>query len=864
MMNTNYVFRLQSAEQLKESQINPLTLDLNNCTLQNQIDNNTIVLTNYLKHDFSSKRLETKSNDGAKCDRSGASGKRTGRALLMNQTTNLSVVDIDITKTFDDDTKEAIRNDIVSKLSPDDIIVKTASGGIHVYCKTDDFPVDSNRMVKCYKCDDYDIDLFSGFDKEKRSLVVLPGSKVRQNARCKINSYTFIRGSYESIITRSLRDVLDDLNISINNKSRLCATELRSLGISCRSSRKQRDENPINDLSCGHDLSLSLRDQNCCPEEDAYNTITEGPFRSLRRLTPNELAERIIDGLFGIEIHNDAGNMSIDDEVTLFTLFQAINALPDEYIDRAYDKVKNDCILTPNAESNFDKARERYRNVRTSPFILIKILKIWNTEYYVKALRGRADYDTNIKSVCANMIESSETHLDEIDLNDTFDMNVIRSKAEHHMYTSDEDVLVDLSRVIRYIDDGTDSFVMKAYDTFSDTFALKFVNDSFMTKNLKRIELRKKGKKKITVYSVFEMNQSKFCKRGVKFNSHDKSLLSLFHGYKYKILDEVNFEKIQLYLDLIREIICDASATCNDDVYNYVLNWIAFIIQNPGIKSETALVLKGLQGIGKNRFTDILCELMSGYSAKNITEIAELTGQFNSVVEGKMLIILNELKNCGDDRLANFNALKSIITDDEIRINEKNQPRRTAQNVANFIFVSNNSFPVKIETGDRRYCVLNCNGRRKGDFAYFEKLMSSTDTSFYDNLLTFFMKRDISGFNIRVIPMTDAKQDLIDASKPPIDVWICDNYDELCEGMACSKALRFKPVEMKERAFQLQLKDKCERKRRRINGDLTWYYILKDDCRALYYQHTDPYETEASAGADYSATCEADEECDFM
>ncbi|KAK8895959.1 hypothetical protein M9Y10_013845 [Tritrichomonas musculus] len=44
----------------------------------------------------------------------------------MNQTTNLSVVDIDITKTFDDDTKEAIRNDIVSKLSPDDIIVKTA------------------------------------------------------------------------------------------------------------------------------------------------------------------------------------------------------------------------------------------------------------------------------------------------------------------------------------------------------------------------------------------------------------------------------------------------------------------------------------------------------------------------------------------------------------------------------------------------------------------------------------------------------------------------------------------------------------------------------------------------------------------
>lgn len=63
-------------------------------------------------------------------------------------------------------------------------------------------------------------------------------------------------------------------------------------------------------------------------------------------------------------------------------------------------------------------------------------------------------------------------------------------------------------------------------------------------------------------------------------------------------------------------------------------------------------------------------------------------------------MVLNEVKNC---RLANFEALKSIITDDTVRIKEKNQPRRTAENVAHFIFCTNNSFPVKIEIGDRRY-----------------------------------------------------------------------------------------------------------------------------------------------------------------
>lgn len=56
------------------------------------------------------------------------------------------------------------------------------------------------------------------------------------------------------------------------------------------------------------------------------------------------------------------------------------------------------------------------------------------------------------------------------------------------------------------------------------------------------------------------------------------------------------------------------------------------MVQNSGVKNETALVLKSLQGIGKNRFTDILSELLAGYSEQNINEIEELTGNFNSNV----------------------------------------------------------------------------------------------------------------------------------------------------------------------------------------------------------------------------------------
>ncbi|KAH7818967.1 putative Poxvirus D5 protein [Monocercomonoides exilis] len=169
--------------------------------------------------------------------------------------------------------------------------------------------------------------------------------------------------------------------------------------------------------------------------------------------------------------------------------------------------------------------------------------------------------------------------------------------------------------------------------------------------------------------------------------------------------NEKNDEIIKPFLDFTREVI----ANNNEELYQFILCCISSIVQNPGKKAETSLVLKGLQGIGKNVWTNSLAELFEGYSCPNVTEIAELTGLFNSIVEGKMLIVLDELKNVRDDRTANFDALKRIITDSTIRINEKNQPRSTAENEANFIFVTYHKYPVKIEVGDRRYVVCDCN-----------------------------------------------------------------------------------------------------------------------------------------------------------
>lgn len=103
-------------------------------------------------------------------------------------------------------------------------------------------------------------------------------------------------------------------------------------------------------------------------------------------------------------------------------------------------------------------------------------------------------------------------------------------------------------------------------------------------------------------------------------------------------------------------------------------------------------------------------------------------------------------------------------------------------------------------------------------------------------IMTYFNNKDISTFNIRDILMTEAKQDLIDASRSPIDQLICDNYNKLVKGIPCSDALNIKPSDMKDKTFQLQIKDKRDRKRITVNKERVWHYILKDDYKNLYKQ----------------------------
>ncbi len=766
----NADYALPAATVLKDSTEEELAAakarceNLNNTPFSERVRDHTIYTYNYTKHDGG---------------QNGKHPQRTGRALLMNMCKNLAVVDIDVNKSYSNEQKQTVRTNVLAKLGDQFQVVQTGGGGLHIYCNTGARPSLKSRTIKCYKSPDFDIDIFTSVDPESRSLVVLPGTRVRKevNRVVVLTEYEWVHklehpdDDYDPCINKTLDEVSDALGIPFE----LFRTE------------------------------------------DVEAIMTEHSGSEFAETSP-ELAAAIVHGIGEFVVHND-GAKKLDEAVTLYSLFQAINCLPLEWIDEAYERARRDCKLTEKAHYNFDAARSRYTGRCTSIYVLVKILRIYRPDYYEQ---------------CVKALAYPKPKTLKIDFEDPITLDTIIIRLAANEYSNEIALVEDLTRVMRYINGSQHVFVQKTRNCLTGTFRLSFVYRKDMYAALNdTVAFHERGGD-VTLGTVVKKNLHSFIITGVLFKSDDPDIMSIYRGYKYKVLDgEADENVIGGYLKLIREVICR-----NDpSLYEYVLSWIGFIIQNPGVKTGVTMVLKGLQGTGKNTFTNVLCELLSGYSAPNVTDIAELTGTFNSVLEGRMLIVLNEVKNAGENRGANFDSLKSLITDSDVRINEKSEPRRDGENVANFIMLTNNWFPVKVNVGDRRYCVVDVSAVYKDNMSFFDRLHKDfARPDFYDNLLTFFTKRSCSAFRIGgPIPMTEARTNLIEASLPPIQSWINEHYDELLTGFVCKKALASRPGALGERTFQNQIKEKCDRERE-STGDRRWMYVLKEEHRGLYHQ----------------------------
>lgn len=208
-----------------------------------------------------------------------------------------------------------------------------------------------------------------------------------------------------------------------------------------------------------------------------------------------------------------------------------------------------------------------------------------------------------------------------------------------------------------------------------------------------------------------------------------------------------------LYLQHIRDNICRG----NNEYYEYLLNWMAHMIQRPGELPGIAIVFRGPQGVGKGVATDELGRLVEPHYIA-LTGMEQLVGRFTGHLKDKLLVYANEA-TWGGNKSAE-GALKAMITDPDSSVEQKFKDVVRIDNYKRIMVSSNEDWAVPIGKDDRRFFVLDVGSEHKEDHPYFEAIINQMRNGGSEALMYELQSRDLSGFNVRKMPHTPYNFDL--------------------------------------------------------------------------------------------------------
>ncbi|RHZ76065.1 hypothetical protein Glove_207g24 [Diversispora epigaea] len=316
------------------------------------------------------------------------------------------------------------------------------------------------------------------------------------------------------------------------------------------------------------------------------------------------------------------------------------------------------------------------------------------------------------------------------------------------------------------------------------------------------------------------------------------NFFNLFLGFKAKPAPQINYNLINPITWHIENIWCNGDKALSE----YVLNWIAFLVQYPNKIPGTILVLRSPPRYGKNIITDFIRKSLFGPELVfSTSDLGKILGKFNGCVQGRKLIIMNEAGMLTGEWHKSNDHLKSLITEDYITIEHKGLEPFDCGHFPGFMVLSNHDAPIRVEQGDGRIVCLDVSLRCKGNFKYFGqlgKILNHPDTP--GSFMSYLLDRDLLDWNPeKNIPTTKMKTETMQEHLPNPIRFIIDHISLWSENQVENPSTDLlyqayrtwceangeKPFTNSIFGKKIKMKISIERKRAG-SGKREWQYIL--------------------------------------
>lgn len=230
------------------------------------------------------------------------------------------------------------------------------------------------------------------------------------------------------------------------------------------------------------------------------------------------------------------------------------------------------------------------------------------------------------------------------------------------------------------------------------------------------------------------------------FNPNSTAPTTLNYWVGHTVFPKPNSSKV--IEDYLLEVICDHDVVS----YQYLLGFLAHMLQCPNEKPGVMPVLIGSQGTGKGVFFQLLDAIWSKTTLL-VSDVNEVVGQFNAGLERNYIVCMDEALFSGDKRSSD--KLKSVVTESTIRIQQKYQPSRSIKSFHRFFAATNHDQFAITERDDRRFFFLRVSSQHKQDTAFFKQLCDSfRDGKTLEGFVAFLLNYDLTDFNVRERPQT--------------------------------------------------------------------------------------------------------------
>lgn len=348
----------------------------------------------------------------------------------------------------------------------------------------------------------------------------------------------------------------------------------------------------------------------------------------------------------------------------------------------------------------------------------------------------------------------------------------IRQIERAHEYAEDPKLmhLNEQYALIKNMDGGKCRVLSKVFDeaTGRSTYSFQTMGDF---KNALVKEKIPVGKKDMPAATWWLEHPKGRQYEGIVFLPGSESptgYLNMWEGFAY-VAQQGNWQ-------LLREHIWENICNREKELFEYLMGWLASGVQHPGEQGHSAVVMRGKEGVGKSFLAKMYgalfgCHYMPVSSAKHV--VGQFTGHLRNVV----FLFGDEAFHVGDKQ--HESTLKALITEDLTMHEKKGVDAKSSRNCLKLMLASNESWVVPAGLNDRRFLVLDVGSGSMQNSEYFDRIAKQLDAGGYSAFLYDLLNFDLTNFNVRKIPSTQALGEQKLYNMKPTEQWF---YDCLCQG----------------------------------------------------------------------------------